>query len=335
MSDLKLPNNSKSIALIVVLVLALGLMMTYLVIQRRQTLGPYTQSEQNNKKNETSVKIIAVGDIACAPGQQTTARSCQMQQVSKSIVEENPEHVLVLGDLQYESGALSAFEQVFSPLWVSLKQKSLSVPGNHEYRTKNAAGYFAYWNGTSAASAQAGETGKGYYSTDVGSWHLIALNSNCSDIAGCDANSVQGKWLKDDLDKTKAKCTLAFWHHPRFTSGQHENDNNVTYFWDELYKHRADVVLNGHDHIYERFARQTPDQQADPAKGIRQFIAGAGGKSLYEFSKPLEANHEFGDNSNFGYLILELFESHYTWSYKTLDGLIKDQGSSNCSANIG
>jgi hypothetical protein len=212
-----------------------------------------------------------------------------------------------------------------------LRDKTYAVPGNHEYKTRGAKGYFDYWNGSNTVSQQAGERGRGYYSVNVGSWHVIALNSNCADVGGCETSSPQGTWLQTDLQANKTNCTLAFWHHPRYTSGQHNDALEVSDFWKTLYDHNADVVLNGHDHLYERFAKQSPEGKADPVHGIREFIAGAGGKSLYKFKSVLKENHEAGNNQQFGYLLLTLHNQSYSWQYKTIDGTVVDRGSSSCN----
>lgn len=298
--------------------------------QRQQTAGTKDTSA-TKKTSQTGTKIVAVGDISCQPGEEVTPTTCQMQKVVDAIVSEKPVHVLALGDLQYDSGAPQAFEAAFKPLWEPLRDITYATPGNHEYATDSAAGYFGYWNGSGTESKQAGQTGKGFYSTDIGAWHVISLNSNCDDVGGCGEGSEQATWLAADLAGSTATCTLAFWHHPRFTSGRHNNATNTATFWDTLYAKKADVVLNGHDHVYERFARQTPAAQVDTVRGIREFVAGAGGKSLYKFKSTLQPNHEAGNDSDFGYMVLTLYPSSYAWEYKTVSGAVVDQGSSSCS----
>jgi hypothetical protein len=195
------------------------------------------------------------------------------------------------------------------------------VPGNHEYETTDAAGYFEYFG------AAAGDPRHGYYSFDVGpSWHVVALNSNCGVVA-CDAGSRQEQWLRDDLVENARPCTIAFWHHPRFSSGPHGNDATVGPLWDALEEHGADIVLSGHDHGYERFAPQTSAAVADP-NGIRQFVVGTGGRSLYPFDTP-RANSAVRISA-FGYLLLTLGTDAYGWSFVGEGGTVVDSGSGTC-----
>src|SRR5205085_1179579 len=188
------------------------------------------------------------------------------------------------------------------------------VPGNHEYATTGtdcdstggAAGYFRYFG------AAAGDATKAYYSYDIGSWHLIALNSNCSSIGGCGAGSPEETWLRTDLAAHANTCTIAYWHHPRFTSGEsHVNDTEVANFWQDLYNAGADIVLNGHVHGYERFAPQDPNQNYDPAHGIRELVVGTGGEDFHGFTTPQPLS-EVRQANTFGVLMLPL-QSTPTW----------------------
>ena len=166
--------------------------------------------------------------------------------------------VLLLGDIQYEDGAYSKFLASYDPSWGRVKSITKPAPGNHEYQSGSAADYYRYFG------AAAGDPAKGYYSYDLGGWHLVALNSNCSFVGGCGAGSPQEQWLRADLAAHPASCTLAYWHHPRFSSGAHGSDATYTAFWQALYDANAEVVLVGHDHDYERFAPQTSERRARP-----------------------------------------------------------------------
>jgi hypothetical protein len=200
----------------------------------------------------TDPVVVAAGDIAKAGGHQRST--------SDRVRELDPDRVLLLGDNQYWSGTLAQYRTFFGPTWGRFKARTRPVPGNHEYQTPRAAGYFAYFG------KAARPKGRSYYSFDLGGWHLIALNSSIDHGPG----SAQERWLRADLVNTGKRCILAYWHFPRFSSGAHQGSwGSLGTFWNDLYAARADVVLSGHEHSYERFARQTPW-----AKANRQGLAG-------------------------------------------------------------
>jgi hypothetical protein len=208
------------------------------------------QARQSSSRAATSADpaIAAAGDIACDPnspsfnGGQGTATACRMQATAQLLTREKLTAVLPLGDLQYEVGSASAFQKSYDRTWGQLKAITRPVVGNHEYVTPGATVYFRYFG------AAAGDPQRGYYSYDLGQWHVIALNSNCAEVGGCDRNSPQGQWLQADLAAHPRKCTLAYWHHPRFSSGYHGNDSSTEAFWQLLYKAGAEIILTGHDH---------------------------------------------------------------------------------------
>jgi hypothetical protein len=177
----------------------------------------------------------------------------------------------------------------------------------------------------------AGERGRGYYSYEQAGWHIISLNSNCSDIGGCDAGSPEELWLRQDLATHPAKCTLAYWHHPLFSSGSgHGNAPQMKVFWQDLYAAGADVVLGGHDHDYERFAPQDPDGNPDPARGIREFVVGTGGRHRRPIGVP-KPNSEVRDADSFGVLKLTLSPDHYAWQFIPVAGAtFTDSGQGTC-----
>jgi hypothetical protein len=231
--------------------------------------------------------------------------------------------VLALGDLQYEDGSYSSFVDSYDATWGRVKPITAPVPGNHEYRTAGASGYYRYFG------VAAGDPAKGYYSFDLAGWHLVALNSNCSRVGGCGDGSAQEEWLRADLAASSASCTLAYWHHPRFSSGHHGSDSRSTSFWQALYEADADVVLVGHDHDYERFAPQTAEGVHDRSRGIRQFVVGTGGKDLRAF-RSVRANSEVRDASSIGLLEVILGEGAYAWRFRPAVGAFTDSGSANC-----
>ena len=261
------------------------------------------------------VFIQAAGDIAScnSSGDEATA----------NLLDTLPGTVLALGDLAYPDGTLTEFQTCYEPTWGRHKLRTAPAPGNHEYNTPGATGYFAYWG------QQAGDPAQGWYSFERGAWHVISLNSNCSDVGGCTEVSPQGQWLKADLEYHSNLCVLAYWHHPRFSSGTaHGSSTAVQPLWQILYDHEADVVLSGHEHVYERFARQSPTGAAD-TNGIRQFTAGTGGRSHYSFASPLP-NSEVRDSTHHGVLELRLFAGRYEWAARATDGTSFDQGSDAC-----
>jgi Calcineurin-like phosphoesterase len=262
--------------------------------------------------------IAAAGDISCDQAGTPAGSSCQQQATSDLLVGANPAGVLTLGDQQYEDGALSKFQGFYDPAWGRVKPITHPAPGNHEYGTKGATGYFSYFG------AAAGTAGLGYYSYDIGAWHLISLDSNSP-------SSAQVAWLKSDLAASSARCTLAYWHHPRFSSGSTHGDNtSVAPFWDALYAAGADVVLNGHEHNYERFAPQSPSGAADSARGIREFVSGTGGRNHYPISSA-KPNSQVHNSDTFGVLELSLHPSGYDWQFRpAAGGGFTDQGSGSC-----
>jgi len=283
---------------------------------------------------ESDPVIAAAGDIACDPQSTSfnngagTATACRQQHTSDLLLDPTVfpslTAVLPLGDLQYENGAYTKFLSSYDPSWGRLKAITRPVPGNHEYVTAGAASYYQYFGST------AGDPAKGYYSYDLGAWHLIALNSNCGPVGGCASGSPQEQWLKADLAATQSTCTLAYWHHPRFSSGgEHGNDSTYDAFWRDLYASGADVILVGHEHDYERFARQTPGQVPD-TRGIREFVVGVGGRSSYTFSTA-QPNSEVRITQQFGVLKLTLHGSSYSWELVAENHTVLDSGTTTCS----
>lgn len=274
--------------------------------------------------------VAAAGDIACGTG---TPRGvpCRQMDTSELLVGIRPSAVLALGDNQYENGEFQDYMRFYDQSWGRLKPITRPAPGNHEYQSTGARGYFDYFAGAGrVGSAVTGNRGEGWYSFDVGTWHVISLNSNCSDIGGCGANSRQVSWLRGDLQANRVPCTLAFWHHPRFGSGQSRDNRVYQPFWEALYELGADVVLVGHDHSYERFAPMNPQGQLDRARGIRQFVVGTGGHSFQPFGDALP-NSEVRNNNTFGVIKMRLRPGSYEWAFQPVPGgTFSDSGSDTC-----
>ena len=268
------------------------------------------------------VTVAAAGDVACAASEPVAPDACQMATTAKLIEQADPDAVLALGDLQYPAGTLADFRTSYDRTWGAFKTKTYPVPGNHEYGTPGAAGYYSYFG------PRAGNPERGYYSFDLGDWHVVALNSECEAVGGCGADSPQGRWLGADLRAHPARCTLAFWHKPRFSSGLHGTHPQLRGLWERLEAAGAEVVLNAHDHLYERLAPQTNNAQRDP-QGVRAFVAGAGGKSFYPALLPAP-NREALVTEAFGVLFLTLEQAGYRWQYRTVDGEVRDAGRGTC-----
>jgi hypothetical protein len=266
--------------------------------------------------------VAAAGDIACEPGRPRTASECHEGGTAAAISALRPAAVLTLGDNQYEDGSLLKFQQSFAATWGRIGVPLHPAAGNHDFGVPGARGYFAYFG------AAAGEAGRGWYSFDLGGWHLVALNSNCGAIGGCAAGSPQERWLRADLAAHRAGCTLAYWHHPRFSSGPHGDEPATGPLWQALSDAGTDLVLTGHDHLYERFAPLTAAGAPDPA-GIREFVVGTGGRSLYPVVRP-HAHSEFRLAGTFGVLALDLDAGAYQWRFLAETGAILDRGRASC-----
>lgn len=263
--------------------------------------------------------IAAAGDMACDPeseffndgkGDHT---HCRQAHTAQSVVDADPDAVLVLGDTQYEDAQLWKFQTSYDPSWGRLKPITYPAVGNHEYFVDGGAGYFDYFNGVGAFSGRAGDRDKGYYSFNVGTWHVIALNSVCSRIGGCGPGSPQEQWLRADLAANPAPCTLAFWHHPLYSSAG-VGWPSMEPIWQVLFDAGVEVVLAGHAHNYERFAPMDASGAVDPAFGVRQFVVGTGGKNLGGRLREMPQTEAFSSGA-FGSLLMTLRPDRYEWEF--------------------
>ena len=279
--------------------------------------APVQQGSATTGQTDKGVVLIGAGDIAdCSDlaGAEATAK----------LLESNPGTVMALGDLAYPNGTPEDFK-CYDRTWGRVKDRTRPAVGNHEFHSSDATYYFQYFG------SAAGDPKTGYYSYDLGSWHIVVLNSECAEVGGCGAGSAEEKWLRADLSAHPAGCTLAYFHKPRFSSGlNHGNDPEVGAFWQALYDFNAELVLNGHDHDYERFAPQDPNGNADPKRGIREFVVGTGGKNHREFGIR-KSNSEVTNNNTFGVLKLTLKAAGYDWKFIPEAGkTFTDSGSGNC-----
>jgi hypothetical protein len=261
--------------------------------------------------------FVGAGDIAAcnSTGDEATA----------ALLDAIPGTVFTLGDNVYPTGTLSQYQACYESSWGRHKSRTVPVAGNHEYDASGNTGYFDYFG------ASAGTPGKGYYSFELGTWHVVVLNSNCSFVGGCQAGSAQEQWLRADLAAHQADCTVALWHHPRFSSGtEHGSDPTMQPFWQALYDGGADLVLNGHEHSYERFAPQTPTGMPDLSYGLREFVVGTGGASHYPLGTPLPTS-QASNSDTFGVLKLTLHSGSYDWQFVPEAGAtFTDAGTGGC-----
>lgn len=274
---------------------------------------PPTPTETPTPIPENDPVLVGAGDIANCNGNGDEATA--------NLLDNIPGTVFTAGDNAYPDGTASDFANCYDPSWGRHKARTYPSPGNHDYHTAGAAGYYEYFGSV------AGDPDKGYYSYDLGTWHIIVLNSNIPVGAG----SPQEQWLRADLAAHPVACTLAYWHHPRFSSGAvHGSDAGMQPLWQALYDYGADVVLAGHDHTYERFAPQNPQGVADPLRGIREFVIGSGGRNHYAFGSPV-ANSEVRNADTYGVLKLTLHPGNYSWEFVPEAGkTFTDSGSAAC-----
>lgn len=256
--------------------------------------------------------LVGAGDIASCTSTADEATARLLDGIGGT--------VFTVGDNAYESGNSAEFANCYNPTWGRHKACTRPSVGNHEYVTAGASGYFGYFG------ARAGSPGKGYYSYDRGRWHVVVLNSNC-EFVGCGPRSAQVRWLVNDLKRNKTTCTLAYWHHARFSSRSvHGNDPSSAYFWRVLYRHHADVIVSGHEHVYERFALQTPGGKFS-GLGIRQFVVGTGGRGLTGFGA-IRPNSQVRNATTHGVLNLTLRPDSYAWRFIPVAGqTFTDSGS--------
>lgn len=268
--------------------------------------------------------LVAVGDIACGAALPRTATTCRQADTAALAGRLRPAAVALLGDLQYDNGELAQFRASFARSWGRLGGRLRPSPGNHEYGTPGAAGYFAYFG------SRAGPGRRGYYSFDLDGWHVVSLNSNCT-VVSCAPGSPQQRWLRADLATHRARCTLAFWHHPRFSSGINGSFASTAPLWRTLQAAGADVVLAGHEHSYERFGPQDAAGRADPRRGLRQFVVGTGGVNLRRWPRGALPNSQRRNDRTFGVLALSLQPDRYSWRFVPVAGrTFRDAGSAAC-----
>jgi Calcineurin-like phosphoesterase len=289
----------------------------------KRSPAPETISKSDKKNSPDAFTLVGAGDIVgCS--------DLSAAEATAKLIDAIPGTVFAAGDLAYERGTYEEFVKCYGPTWGRFKARTRPTPGNHEYGGA-AVGYFRYWDG------RAGFPGKGYYSYDLGSWHVVVLNTNCgsSQLGGCAEGSPEEIWLKQDLATHPNVCTLAYGHHALFSSGlfpKHAEHPELRAFWQDLYESHADIVLAGHEHSYERFAPQNPEGNPDPDHGIREIVVGTGGRSHTPlgYAKP---NSEVRDDKTYGVLKLTLSPGKYSWEFIPIPGqTFRDSGEGACHA---
>jgi hypothetical protein len=271
-------------------------------------------------RDAVDVVLVGAGDIA-------DCRNLGGAEATAKLLDRIPGTVVAFGDLGCPNGSRADFEHCYDPTWGRHRARTRPSLGNHEYQTAHAAGYFDYWGD------KAGDRDKGYYSYEAGAWHVVVINSNCDEIGGCQEGSPQERWLRADLQAHPTTCTLGYWHHPLFSSGMKESHAihpEMRPIWRALYEAGAELVLNGHEHNYERFAPQDPDGKPDPERGIRQIVVGVGGRSFHPLPKST-ANSEVRSDQTFGVLKLTLHPKSYDWEFVPVaDRTFTDSGTGVC-----
>ena len=286
-----------------------------------------TLSSAQGAKHEKEAKASESGDpVLVGAGDIASCDDLTGAEATAKLIDKIPGTVFAAGDLAYPDGSDEQFAKCYGPTWGRFKDRTRPAPGNHEYHKTGASGYARYFG------EAAGDPGKGYYSYELGTWHVVVLNSECVEVGGCEATSPEGQWVQQDLARHPAVCTLAYFHHPLFSSGRkHGNNPEMKPFWDLLYHAGADVVINGHDHNYERFAPQDPQGHEDTRHGIREFVVGSGGKNSHRTLGIAKPNSEVRDGDTFGVLKMTLHPNGYDWEFVPEAGkTFTDKGSGSC-----
>jgi hypothetical protein len=261
--------------------------------------------------------LIAAGDAARCDGSIDEATAAEIEAI--------PGAVAALGDNAYENGSPQDYAQCYDPSWGQFKDRTRPVPGNHEYQTPGAAGYFGYFG------PSVGSLGQSWYAWDFGAWRIYALDANCGQIGGCGQGSPELTWLTNELATHPAQCVLAYWHQPRFSSGLHGNNPAVDDIWRAISSAGTDIVLGAHDHMYERFAQLDANGTPVTGSGTREFVVGTGGGNAYEFQE-IRAGSEVRIAQTFGVLRLTLGAGSYDWAFVPINGGTHgDSGSDSCS----
>ena len=295
--------------------------------QARQ--GPQQPLASPRARAQRPAHIAAVGDIACSPmdshfadGKGEDGR-CYQADVARLVRSLRVDGLLLMGDIQYDSGTAEEFAGSFDTSWGQFRRLAYPTPGNHEFNGGAALGYFSYFG------ERAGPAERGYYGANIGAWRVLSLNSNCSISHACAREGAQVRWLRSELQRHTRQCTLVMWHHPRFSSGFHGDTPDVDALWRAAANGGADLALAGHDHHYERFASMDAHGSLEPSGGLQSFVVGTGGKESYPTLFP-QAGSKRRISRRFGVLDLQLATSGWTSSFVELDGARTDPAAGKC-----
>jgi acid phosphatase type 7 len=301
---------------LLVLIVVLGVLSSGIIGQSGP--GPSTSPTAEDLEGI----LVGAGDIATCPGNADEETAALIDQV----VAEWPDAIVfTTGDNVYPGGSIEEYRECFEPSWGRHRSRTRPAVGNHDFGETKAAGYHEYWG------ERGGEFDRYYYSYDVGEWHVVVLSAECHRV-GCDLDSEDGEqaeWLVADLEASDARCTIAIWHDPRWSSGRYGNNRDYATFWEILHDHGAEMVINGHEHLYERFEPMDPDGAVDRDRGIMQFTVGTGGGELrgFESIHPNSAARA----SEYGVLQLSLGQGRYEWAFLPVDEQgSRDSGSGAC-----
>ena len=266
-----------------------------------------------------SVRVVAAGDIACRPKAKVRPRQCRQAATATLAARLRPQLVLPIGDTQYQRGELRNYRRSYARSWGKLLSRTRPTVGNHEYRTRGARGYYAYFK-----HRQPGPPG--YYRSSIAGWAIYHLNSNCDKVS-C---RTQAAWLHRQMEATPARCTIVTMHHPRYSSGNQGNAAFTDPLWDVAHSHGNDLVLSGHNHLYERFQPLDGSGRLDTARGMQSFVVGTGGRSLFPLGTR-QPGSVYLQNRVHGVLALDLSADAYSWAFHAIDGRVLDRGSRTCS----
>lgn len=293
--------------------------------QQQTTVPMEPKTEEATRAKPSTYVLVGAGDIAGCSSLAGAAATAKL-------IEQIPGTVFVAGDLVYDRGTTEDFQKCYGTTWGKFKDRTRPAPGNHEYYPQGGKVYFEYWG------ERAGPAGKGYYSYDLGNWHVIALNTNCDapSVGGCGTGSEEERWLREDLAAHPTSCIVAYGHHALFSSGvfrRHAIHPELRELWRDLYAAHADLMITGHEHSYERFAPQDPDGHLDAQDGIREIVVGTGGRSHYPLGMP-QPQSEARNSDSFGVLKLTLSPGKYTWEFIPVNGEdgFHDSGEATCHA---